>query len=77
MNHETETITATPVPGCRRMSFLPKDFGARAAIAVEAAVCHWMRRLRPQHADLFDKYEQPMEFIAFHPESGGIRRAID
>lgn len=71
MNHDAETIIACPVPGNRRTSLLPENFGARAALAVESAVHDRMRRPCSRCTG------SCREYIAVHRGSAIIRRASD
>ena len=63
-------ITASVVPGERRMDFLPKHFGERAMIKFEMSVYDWMGSLCPTYRGGFWNYVELSNGGAFICPSG-------
>ena len=63
-------ITASVVPGERRMDFLPQHFGERAMIKFEMSVYDWMGSLCPTYRGGFWNYVELSNGGAFMYHSG-------
>ena len=63
-------ITASVVPGERRMDFLPQHFGERAMIKFEMSVYDWMGSLCPTYRGGFWNYVELSNGGAFMYPSG-------